>query len=312
MADKKITDLNLRSDFDATVNLPGDDTSQTWRVTGGQISTFIKSELAITPIGAAGTRYRSDGTNPAWGHEVVQTLSTTGTMAANTDFLICDGTSGAFTVTLPTVVNDKIIKIMKSDSTFNRITLGAVGTLNTVKEIVWMIGISGSWVIFDRKWSELPVTFTPTIYGATSNPTKASGAVELASWSRISLSHMLYQYTYTQGAITGANSGSGAYIWGLPTGLTPNGSFVDKTSFNAILGVCGPALFRTNAATSESLAGALVYDNGSGKSGIYLSGFAESGGSTLTVAGSSTTGFAGHAILMFSFTAHVPVAEWIT
>lgn len=45
MAQKKITDLTLRSDFDATVNLPGDDTSQTWRVTGQQILDFVKLQF---------------------------------------------------------------------------------------------------------------------------------------------------------------------------------------------------------------------------------------------------------------------------
>lgn len=47
MAQKKITDLTLRSDFDATVNLPGDDTSQTWRVTGQQIQDFITSKKTL-------------------------------------------------------------------------------------------------------------------------------------------------------------------------------------------------------------------------------------------------------------------------
>jgi hypothetical protein len=47
MANKKITDLTLRSDFDATCNLPVDDTSQTWRATGAQIRDFIHATAAI-------------------------------------------------------------------------------------------------------------------------------------------------------------------------------------------------------------------------------------------------------------------------
>lgn len=42
MAQKKITDLTLRSDFDATCNLPVDDTTQTYRVTGAQLNNFLK------------------------------------------------------------------------------------------------------------------------------------------------------------------------------------------------------------------------------------------------------------------------------
>jgi len=41
MAQKKITDLQLRSDADATINIPVDDASQTWRVTGAQLKAFI-------------------------------------------------------------------------------------------------------------------------------------------------------------------------------------------------------------------------------------------------------------------------------
>lgn len=46
MANKKITDLTLRSDFDETCNLPVDDTAQTWRTTGQQVKDFILNGLA--------------------------------------------------------------------------------------------------------------------------------------------------------------------------------------------------------------------------------------------------------------------------
>ena len=41
MGQKKITDLTLRSSFDATCNFPIDDTAQTWRVTGAQVLAFL-------------------------------------------------------------------------------------------------------------------------------------------------------------------------------------------------------------------------------------------------------------------------------
>lgn len=41
MAQKKITDLQLRSDCDETCNFPVDDAVQTWRVTGQQIQDFV-------------------------------------------------------------------------------------------------------------------------------------------------------------------------------------------------------------------------------------------------------------------------------
>ena len=42
MAQKKITDLTLRADFDGTCNLPVDDAIQTYRVTGAQMLAYMK------------------------------------------------------------------------------------------------------------------------------------------------------------------------------------------------------------------------------------------------------------------------------
>ena len=50
MAQKKITDLQLRSSFDAECNVPVDDASQTWRATGEQIKTYV---LAAGNVGTA-------------------------------------------------------------------------------------------------------------------------------------------------------------------------------------------------------------------------------------------------------------------
>jgi hypothetical protein len=51
MADKLITQLPLRDNFGDTVNLPGDDTIQTYRVTGAQIRSFLepfyKDQMAL-------------------------------------------------------------------------------------------------------------------------------------------------------------------------------------------------------------------------------------------------------------------------
>lgn len=46
MAQKKIGDLTLRTNFDATCNMPVDDATQTWRVTGAQLKAFIQAQLA--------------------------------------------------------------------------------------------------------------------------------------------------------------------------------------------------------------------------------------------------------------------------
>lgn len=55
MANKKITDLDLRSDFDTTCNIPVDDSSQTWRVTGTQVLSFMQSSFAFVGASFAGS-----------------------------------------------------------------------------------------------------------------------------------------------------------------------------------------------------------------------------------------------------------------
>ncbi len=306
MADKKITDLNLRSDFDGTVNLPGDDTSQTWRVTGAQISTFIKSELGIPTIGGAGSRYRSDGSTAAWGFDVQDSSTTTDTMAANEDFHSCDATSGAYTLTLPTVVNGKIIRIRKTDSTFNRVTLGAITSLNTQNELVTLMGISGAWVVIERHISKASTSFVPTIYGTTTNPTRLTGHGEKAYWSR-SGEYLDYHYSLANTG-TGGGAGSGSYLFSLPSGLTFNSTKISSTEVATVqFAVCGSSSFRGSAGTTEVQGVCRAWDDGAGKVGILCMGILE-GTAVNTLAGSTTTPL--NASAYISFCARVPITEW--
>jgi hypothetical protein len=50
MTTKKITDLQLRSSFTDTCNIPVDDTIQTYRVTGALIWSWIKAHCYVTKI----------------------------------------------------------------------------------------------------------------------------------------------------------------------------------------------------------------------------------------------------------------------
>lgn len=80
MAQKKITDLTARSDFDATCNLPVHDAVQTYRVTGAQILTYIKAATApLTTLGdllyagASGVATRLAGNTAAVDKMLIQT-----------------------------------------------------------------------------------------------------------------------------------------------------------------------------------------------------------------------------------------------
>lgn len=94
MATKKISDLQLRSSFDATCSLPLDDASQTWRATGQQVKDFILAD------GNINTNMIADGSiSLAKLAAALQSafvpsgsvLAYAGT-AAPTGFLMCDGT----------------------------------------------------------------------------------------------------------------------------------------------------------------------------------------------------------------------------
>ncbi len=82
MANKKISDLTLRSDADATCNFPVDDATQTWRVTLAQVKTFISKLTAVGDLpyggtaGAGATLTGNTTTTPA-------VLAQTGTGAAS-------------------------------------------------------------------------------------------------------------------------------------------------------------------------------------------------------------------------------------
>lgn len=106
MAQKKITDLQLRSDFDATCNLPADDSTQTWRVTGAQMLSFVKSELNLLDAKTA-----SFTTNNAKFYYPV------------------DATSGAVTVTFDTASAGQRFLFKKTDSGSNTVAVASLITL---------------------------------------------------------------------------------------------------------------------------------------------------------------------------------------
>lgn len=94
MADKKITDLQLRGDVDADVNFPGDDGIQTYRMTAPQVRNFT----SLRPVLNKSANY---------------------TLAAD-DFIVnVNASAGAKTMTLPDATglnNGKHFKIKKVDT----------------------------------------------------------------------------------------------------------------------------------------------------------------------------------------------------
>lgn len=79
MADKKITDLQLIDEVTDDVNLPGDDTIQTYRVTALQLWEYIRGKMFASRVVSAGGDVIDSGDA----------------------LLYCDPTSSSFTYDLP-------------------------------------------------------------------------------------------------------------------------------------------------------------------------------------------------------------------
>lgn len=104
--------------------------------TRGDIIVGNSSNVAARiALGSSGQVLTSDGTDAAWATpripaHSVESFSTTGTIAATTTLALCDATSGAFTLTLPSysgALTGKQITIKKTDSTANAITVDGSG-----------------------------------------------------------------------------------------------------------------------------------------------------------------------------------------
>lgn len=153
MANKQIKDLTLRADADETINIPCDDASQTYRVTGAQIKAFIKAALfgdktlitgqtADTSPSVADSLLSYDAsadslkkvTKANLFKSKMTSVSTTATADAEDDVLLCDATSGAFTVTLPAAASytGKEFSFKKTDSSSNIVTIDGNG-LETIE-----------------------------------------------------------------------------------------------------------------------------------------------------------------------------------
>lgn len=217
-----ITDANVTADKLAT------DAVTTVKITDANVT---RAKLAA---GAVGT---------------VNYTTKTGSYTATTDddVILCSG--AAFTITLYAASGKtgRILTIKKTDSSLtNIITIDGNGTetidgsltttLNTINETVVLVCDGTNWQILDRKtetgWVDGGAI---TITATTTNPNKASSPdVDKVVWRRVGNSAEII-WRYKQSNTTGASSGSGTYLFALPSSLS-----VDTT------------LFPTSTATTES------------------------------------------------------------
>lgn len=177
---------------------------------------------------AAGTSTQvlKGGAAPSWGSPNVaksQSKSAAYTVLASDDLILADATSGAFTLTLPAAAScaGKILRIIKTDSTFNAVTLdgnasetvdgGLTTTLNTVREALELFCDGANWISLNRRIPSIWTAYSPSASGFGGLGTVTSIAAE---WRRIGPKIEIRGRAIT-GTVTGAS-----ILVPLPSGLS--------------------------------------------------------------------------------------------
>lgn len=146
----------------------------------------------------------------------------------NGNVLTASGAS--FTFTLPSIASTSgyVFKFRHNDSDLSRrYTISRAGadtfedattstTIDTQYEQVDIWNNGTNWVIVGRYISSLTRSYTATITGSVSNPTKGTTTRDIGYWNRVGDS-LILSYDYNQTAA--GSAGSGTYIFSVPTGL---------------------------------------------------------------------------------------------
>jgi hypothetical protein len=193
MANKQINDLQLRSDFDATCNIPVDDASQTWRATGAQLLTFLQGDASLITGKSADTAPQSVDsiltydlsatamkkvTKADFLKKKVTAYTTTATASVE-DNLITVTAAASWSLALPTAVGiaGKEYEILRTDNapgfivTLDPSGAETVGGFTTVTLVTkgesWRIVSDGTnWQVLDHRaqtdWSTTDFAITPS------------------------------------------------------------------------------------------------------------------------------------------------------
>jgi hypothetical protein len=283
MANKKITDLNLRSDFDETCLIPVDDAVQTWRTSGEQILDFILGNLV----------------------EAVTSKTTTYLATLADTVILCSGS--AFTVTLPAASNrGKKFYIKKTDSSYsNIITIAVQGgddidgasttTVNTKDEAIELIADgSTSYKIISRTYPCSEVSWTPTLgagFGTTSNL--------VASYRRVPGGYIRGRLSFTNGTVAASVAS-----FTLDTGLTLDTTRLTISNNNTSNPGDAVGQWKHNSFSNEN--GYVVTAPSTSTSTIYFGTSTTSSGMLVSQTGAAIVSSAGVIHVEFE----VPISGW--
>lgn len=218
--------------IDTLLLTPGEDPATPQE---GELQYADGTDRAIGPYIYNGSSWDAIATSGL----AIQTSTKTAnyTITTSDDVIFVDGTSSAFTITLPTAGASprKIYTIRRIDNTLaNVITIDGSGselidgaantTLNTIYETITLVSNGTSWSVLSRK-TNMPLIDTGaiTITSTGTNPTKGTIVRDKFWWTREG-QFALCRFEYEQSAAGVA--GTGGYLITLPTGLSFDTDYV--------------------------------------------------------------------------------------
>lgn len=265
--------------------------------------------------GSSGQVLTSQGTTvaPVWGTPVsvggawtVTSVKTSNYNAVINDYIPVNGTSGGFTVTLPTAagVSGQIIGIKRTDMTLANVINVATTSAQTIdgassknlytQNEEWIFVSDGSnWYVQAHNSLTSQQTYTVLITATGSNPTKGSSPTFDKSiwWRNGSFLHMIYEFAQ----VNAGTAGSGTYLFSIP--VTADSTNLTMATTNSAPCV-GSGCFGTNSPAGMNYGIANLYST----TQIVLN----AGGNQ------ASSGFAGldNATIKYGFSIQIPVSGW--
>jgi hypothetical protein len=256
--------------------------------TGDIIYSSSGSTASRLGIGSAGQVLQVSGGIPAWGTNTASPVATASinntdspySAATSEDVILCDASSGVITVNLYAASSNdgRKITIKKTDSSTNIVTIDGNASetvegsttylLHTQNQLVTLVCDGSNWHIVAKHNTTGWNSFTMSVTGSTSNPTKGTTNIDAAYWKREGI-NMHLMWTYRQTAA--GSAGSGSYLFGLPTGFTMDtGVVTAATSAQATQIGSGSFQEGNNDATSATIYPGACYAYDSSNIGVLF------------------------------------------
>ena len=292
--------------------------------TGDLLYASNSSTISKLGIGSSGQKLTVSGGLPSWGSAgaaLAVTSKTSNYTIANTDDLILVSSSGgSLLLTLPSASSNsgKVFTIKKTDS-----SLTCFGVIRAAADAIRHVSLktevdlctqgeefqlvsdgSSTWEAIHHTIPSLTTTYSLTIGGSSSAPTKGTTARDVATWRRIGDSMELH-YDYRQ-TVAGSD-GSGTYLFPLPSGATIDTTKV-AASTTAPLSRVGGGNASNNADSSSASSNPLlvtVYNTTN-----LMLWYSSTASNTFSIINDSNWGLADSAAVLYTYHATVPISGW--